>query len=53
MTTILFIIAIFVAIWFGSVNVSKVAVKDSVPAGNFIVMALAMTAVITHILGVW
>lgn len=53
MTTILFIIAIFVAIWFGSINACKVAVKDRIPYGNFIIMAMALTLVIIHVMGVW
>ena len=53
MTTVLFIVAIFVAVWFGSVNISKLIMKDSIPYGNFIIMAMALTAVITHVMGVW
>ena len=51
--TVIYVIAIFVAIWFTAVNVSKTIYRNKIPALNFILMAAAYTAVITHIAGVW
>lgn len=53
MTTVLFVIAIFCAIWFTSLIIGGLIAKNSIPAWNFILMAAALTAVITHIIGIW
>lgn len=53
MATILFIIAIFFGIWFTTVNVMLFAAKQSISAWNFIIMSASLTAIITHIIGIW
>lgn len=53
MRTILFVIAIFVSIWFGSVNLAKLIRGNTIYWWNFFIMSAAITAVITHIIGVW
>ena len=49
----LFVLAIFVTVWFGSINFTKLVGRESIPAMNFIIMAAAITAVITRLIGLW
>lgn len=53
MTTILFVVAIFFGIWFTTVNIMRFAQKQSVPNRNFIIMSASLTAIITHLIGIW
>lgn len=53
MTTILFVIAIFVSVWMGSINIAKAISREGIPFLNFILMSIGVTAVITHILNIW
>lgn len=49
----LFVLAIFVTVWFGAINFAKLVNGNSIPAMNFVIMAAAITAVITRIMGLW
>lgn len=49
----LFVLAIFVTVWFGSINFTNLVGGEPIPAMNFIIMAAAITAVITRIMGLW
>lgn len=53
MTTILFVVAIFFGIWFTVVNIMRFALKQYIPNGNFIIMSVSLTAIITHLIGIW
>lgn len=49
----LFVVALFVSIWFGSVNIMKAIRGHAIPSANFFIMSIAFTAVITHFMGMW
>lgn len=53
MATILFIIAMFFGIWFTTVNIILAIQGQSVPGWNFIIMSASITAIITHLMGIW
>ena len=53
MTTILFIIAMFFGIWFTTVNLILTIHKQSIPSWNFVIMSASITAIITHLMGIW
>ena len=53
MKTFLFVFSIFISIWFTTVNVVKTIRGAAIPASNFAIMAAAITAVITHFVGIW
>lgn len=53
MKTFLFVASIFILIWWGSINIAKLFSQEKIPSGNFIIMSLAATAVITHIINIW
>lgn len=53
MKTFLFVIAIFFAIWWTSVNIAKLIRHEGIPFGNFILMSVSWTAIITHLIGIW
>lgn len=53
MTTILFIIAIFFGIWFTSVNIILAVHGQSISAWNLVIMSASLTAIITHLMGIW
>lgn len=53
MATILFIIAIFFGIWFTTVNIILAVHGRPIPAWNFIIMSASLTAIITHLIGIW
>lgn len=53
MTTIIFIFAIFISIWFGFVNFSKLVRGHAISTLNIVLMAAGITAIITHIAGIW
>lgn len=50
---IIFCIFIFISVFFTIVNVAKTIYKERIPALNFIFMAIGLTGVITHIIGIW
>ena len=49
----LFVLAIFVTVWFGSINFAKLVKGEPIPAMNYVIMAAAITAVITRLIGLW
>lgn len=50
---LLFSLAILVSIWFTFINVGNLIRKQNVPAINILIMSMALTAVITHVIGLW
>ena len=53
MRTILFMIAVFFAIWSGIVTLMKAIRGQAIPAFTLAVTAASLTLVITHIKGIW
>ena len=53
MKTILFVIAVFFAIWFGLVTLIKAIRGQAISAVTFAGTAASLTLVITHIIGIW
>ena len=56
MLTILFVACIFVAVWMGIIFVGCALAKTlstGFPAANILLLALAITGIITHIIGIW
>lgn len=53
MTNAIFAISICLAIWFTTVNVVLICNKMNVSAANFAIMSMSITAIITHIIGIW
>lgn len=51
--SILFMIALFFAIWFGVVTLIKAIRGQSISAFTLAVMAASLTLVLTHITGIW
>lgn len=53
MKIFLFAFSIFISIWFTTVNVVRTIRGAKIPAINFAIMSAAITAVITHFIGIW
>ena len=53
MITMLFVLAIFVAIWFGFVLIARLIRGQAISAITFVVFAAAATALITKAIGMW
>lgn len=53
MKTFLFMIALFFAIWFGTVTLAKLFRGQAISAFTLSVWAASLTFVLTHITGVW
>lgn len=53
MKTILFVLALFLAIWFSTLVIIRGARGQKIHAMTFVIMSASVTAVITHIMGVW
>ena len=53
MITALFVLFILISVWLGSVNILKAIEKDPIPSLNILIMAIGLTAVITHIIHIW
>lgn len=53
MSNVFFVLAIFVSIWMGSIIITKMIYKDAIQWWNFILFSIGLTAVITHIAGIW
>lgn len=51
--SILFMIALFFAIWFGTITLIKAIRGQDISAGTLAVMAASLTLVLTHITGIW
>ena len=51
--SILFMIALFFAIWFGTVTLIKAIRGQPISAVTLAVMAASLTLVLTHITGIW
>ena len=51
--TILFMIALFFAIWYGAVTMIRAIRGQSISAFTLAVMAASLTLVLTHITGIW
>lgn len=51
--TILFMIALFFAIWYGAVTLIRAIRGQSISAFTLAVMAASLTLVLTHITGIW
>ena len=53
MKTILFVLALFLAIWFSTLVIIRGVRGQKIHAMTFAIMSASVTAVITHIMGVW
>lgn len=56
MMTVLFAICIFVAVWMGIIFVGcalNKTLSTCFPAMNILLLALSVTGIITHIIGMW
>lgn len=55
MTTnnIILTIAIFITIWWTSVNIGRFIKNNPIPFWNFVLMSAGWTVIITHIIGIW
>lgn len=53
MKTILFTIALFFAIWFGTITLIRAIRGQAISAGTLAVMAASLTLVLAHINGIW
>ena len=51
--TILFMIALFFAIWYGAVTLIRAIRGQSISAFTLAVMAASLTLVLTHITDIW
>lgn len=54
--TVLFVLCIFVAVWMGIIFVGCAlnnTLGTNFPAMNILLLALSMTGIITHIIGIW
>ena len=51
--SILFMIALFFAIWSGTVTMMKAIRGQAISAFTLAVMSASLTLVITHITGIW
>lgn len=49
----IFIIAMFLGIWFTTVNIMLFMARQNISIGNFIIMSASLTAIITHLMGIW
>ena len=53
MKSILFMIALFFAIWFVTITLIKAIRGQTISAGTHAVMAASLTLVLTRITGIW
>lgn len=53
MKSILFMIALLFAIWFGTITLIRTIRGQAISAGTLFVMAASLTLVLTHITGIW
>lgn len=53
MINVLFAFAIFISIWFTFANLCKAVRGHGISGWNLAIMSAALTAVITHLIGVW
>ena len=53
MKTFLFVLALFLAIWFLPLVIIRGGRGQKIHAMTFVIMSASVTAVITHIMGVW
>lgn len=51
--TYLFVLSIFVSIWMTAVVVGRLIQRNTITLLTILLMSGAMTAVITHLLGLW
>lgn len=52
-TNIILIIAFGIAIWFSILLIGKLILKNSVPAYQIFLLAVSLTVIITHYVGLW
>ena len=53
MKTFLFVLALFLAIWFSTLVIIRGVRGQKIHAMTLVIMSASVTAVITHIMGVW
>ena len=53
MKTFLFVLALFLAIWFSALVIIRGVRGQGIHAMTLVIMSASVTAVITHIMGVW
>lgn len=53
MNSFLFALAIFVSVWWTSINTAKLIRGALIPVWNFVIMSAGITAVITKCIGLW
>lgn len=53
MINIFLIIAFLIAIWFSILVIGKTIMKNTVQAYQIFVLAVSLTIIITHYLGLW
>lgn len=53
MKTFLFVLALFLAIWFSTLVIIRWVRGQKIHAMTLVIMSASVTAVITHIMGVW
>lgn len=53
MKSILFMIALFFAIWFCTLTLIRAIRGQAISAGTFVMMAASLTLVLSHITGIW
>lgn len=44
----LLVVFIFITVWMGAINVTKIIYRNSIPWGNLIIMALGITGIIAY-----
>ena len=53
LNTILFVISIFISLLFGIPLIIRIIRGQAIPGIGIIIFSLAITSVITHLIGIW
>ena len=53
MVNIFLIIAFGIAIWFSILVIGKIILKNEVPAYQIFILAVSLTTIVTHYMGLW